>query len=58
MGPRPTGDVRFGFRSRHMQCNGDVRFAPESDRESRRPQRIMSALTPKADECIALVYVG
>jgi len=41
-----------------MQCNGDVRFAPESDRESRRPQRIMSALTPKADECIALVYVG
>jgi hypothetical protein len=28
-----------------------VRFAPESDRESRHPQRVMSALPLKADMC-------
>jgi len=37
-------------------CNakGHVRFAPNSDRESRPEPRIMSALPPKADMCSAL----
>ena len=34
-----------------------VRFAPESDRESRHPQRVMSALPLKADICSASAYV-
>jgi hypothetical protein len=29
----------------------NVRFTPDSDRESRHPQRVMSALPPKADMC-------
>src|SRR5262245_45360984 len=28
-----------------------VRFTPNSDRESRHPQKVMSALPPKADMC-------
>jgi hypothetical protein len=32
-------------------AKGHVRFAPESDRESRHPQRVMSALLLKADMC-------
>jgi hypothetical protein len=35
----------------------DVRFAPNSDRESEFPQKVMSALPPKADMCGALAYV-
>jgi hypothetical protein len=30
-----------------------VRFAPNSDRESRHPQTVMSASPPKADMCAA-----
>jgi|GEM_PF-4402999 hypothetical protein len=30
-----------------------VRFTPNSDRESEIPQKVMSALTPKADMCSA-----
>ena len=34
-----------------------VRFTPKSDRESGLPQKVMSALTPKADMCSALAHV-
>src|SRR5262245_44726446 len=30
---------------------GHVRFTPNSDRESRHPQTVMSAVPPKADMC-------
>ena len=32
-------------------------FTPDSDRESGFPRKVMSALTPKADMCGALVHV-
>ena len=35
----------------------DVRFTPNSDRESGFPQKAMSALPPKADMCGALAHV-
>jgi hypothetical protein len=35
----------------------DVRFTPNSDRESDFPQTVMSALPPKADMCSALAHV-
>jgi hypothetical protein len=35
-----------------------VRFTPNSDRESRYPQKVMSALPPKADMCSANTDVG
>jgi hypothetical protein len=35
----------------------DVRFTPDSDRESGFPQTAMSALPPKADVCGALANV-
>ena len=38
-------------------AKSDVRFAPVSDRKSGLPQRVMSALPPKADMCGALAYV-
>src|SRR5690349_11863745 len=44
-------------KSRHMLAIGNVRFTPNSDRESEFPQRTMSALPPKADMCSALAYV-
>src|SRR5262249_61712868 len=34
-----------------------VRFTPNSDRESRHPQPVMSASPPKADMCGAIAYV-
>jgi hypothetical protein len=34
-----------------------VRFAANSDRESGLPQKVMSALTPKADMCTAFGFV-
>jgi hypothetical protein len=40
-----------------MLAIGNVRFTPNSDRESEFPQRTMSALPPKADMCSALAYV-
>src|SRR5262249_39483758 len=38
-------------------AKSDVRFAPNSDRESRHPQTVMSALPPKADMCSAPAHV-
>jgi hypothetical protein len=38
-------------------AKSNVRFAPNSDRESGLPQKVMSALPPKADMCSALAYV-
>jgi hypothetical protein len=35
----------------------DVRYTPNSDRESEFPQTIMSALPPKADMCSARGHV-
>jgi len=34
-----------------------VRFTPDSDRESVFPQKVMSALPPKADSCGAATHV-
>jgi hypothetical protein len=44
-------NVRFGSLADMCVAKTYVRFAPESDRESRHPQRVMSALPPKADMC-------
>jgi len=38
-------------------AKGNVRFTPNSDRESRHPQEFMSALSLKADMCGATAYV-
>src|SRR5262249_51851771 len=38
-------------------AKSDVRFAPNSDRESGLPQPVMSALPPKADMCSAQAHV-
>src|SRR4029078_1218727 len=43
--------VRFGSKADMCGAKRYVRFAPESDRESRHPQRVMSALPLKADMC-------
>jgi len=50
-------DVRYGSLADMCVAKTYVRFAPESDRESRHPQRVMSALPPKADMCGALAQV-
>ena len=44
-----------GIGSKADMCGArsDVRFTPKSDRESRHPQTVMSALPPKADICSA-----
>src|SRR5262245_19043858 len=42
-------DVRFGSKADICAAKRDVRFTPNSDRESRHPQTVMSALPPKAD---------
>jgi hypothetical protein len=39
-------------------ATGDVRFAPDSDRESEFSQKAMSALPLKADTCSATSDVG
>src|SRR5262249_7023489 len=46
-------DVRFGSKADMCSARAHVRFAPNSDRESRHPQTVMSALPPKADICAA-----
>jgi hypothetical protein len=43
--------VRFGSLADICAAIGDVRFAPNSDRESGFPQTVMPALPPKADMC-------
>ena len=43
--------VRFGSLADICSAKGHVRFAPNSDRESGFPHKVMSALPPKADMC-------
>jgi hypothetical protein len=52
-----AGNVRFGSLADMCGAKANVRFTPNSDRESRHPQTVMSALPPKADMCAALVDV-
>src|SRR5262245_7898638 len=52
----PT-DVRFGSKADSCSAATHVRFTPNSDRKSRHPQTVMSALPPKADMCGALGHV-
>jgi len=44
-------NVRFGSKADMCGAKRHVRFTPNSDRESRHPQTVMSALHPKADMC-------
>ncbi|HEY6020391.1 MAG TPA: hypothetical protein VIY48_10920, partial [Candidatus Paceibacterota bacterium] len=44
-------NVRFGSLADICGATSDVRFTPDSDRNSRHPQKVMSALHPKADVC-------
>ena len=46
-------DVGFGSLVDICAAKSDVGFTPNSDRESGFPQKVMSALTPKADMCDA-----
>src|SRR5262245_29912706 len=50
-------DVRFGSQADMCVAKRNVRFTPNSDRKSRHPQKVMSALPPKADMCGALADV-
>src|SRR5262245_9298213 len=50
-------DVRFGSKADICGATSHVRFTPNSDRESRHPQTVMSALPPKADMCSANLNV-
>ena len=52
--------VRFGSEADARTAKSDVRFAPDSDRKSGLPQKVMSASPPRADMCAALanVYYG
>jgi hypothetical protein len=54
---RNQSHVRFGSLADICSAIGNVRFAPNSDRESDFPQTVMSALPPKADMCSALAHV-
>jgi hypothetical protein len=49
--------VRFGSLADICSAKGHVRFTPNSDRESGLLQKVMSALTPKADMCSAVADV-
>jgi len=50
-------DVRFESLADMCGAKRDVRFTPNSDRESRHLQKVMSAFPPKADMCGALAHV-
>src|SRR5262245_38930599 len=50
--------VRYGSNADMCCAIGDVRFTPNSDRESRHAAMVMSALPPKADMCSAMAHVG
>jgi len=50
-------NVRFGSKADMCAAKSDVRYYPNSDRESEFPQEVMSALPPKADVCGALAHV-
>jgi hypothetical protein len=56
VGPRAR-DVRFGSKADICAAKSDVRFAPNSDRKSVFPHKVMSALPPKADICSATSHV-
>src|SRR4030095_11457118 len=43
--------VRFGSQADICSAIADVGFPPNSDRKSGLPQKVMSALPPKADMC-------
>ena len=45
--------VRFGSKADICAAKDHVRFTLNSDRESEIPQKVMSALPPKADMCSA-----
>ena len=45
--------VRFGSEADICGATTHVRFAPNSDRESGLPPKVMSAIPPKADMCDA-----
>jgi hypothetical protein len=47
----------LGQKADRCVAKSDVRFTPNSDRESGFPQKVMSALPPKTDMCAALVDV-
>jgi hypothetical protein len=46
--PPPFAYVRFGSKADIRIAKGHVRFTPNSDRENRLPQKIMSALPPES----------
>jgi hypothetical protein len=46
--------VCFGSKADMCSAKHHVRFTPDSDRKSRHPHKVMSALPPKADMCTAL----
>src|SRR5262245_48648478 len=50
-------DVRFGSIADMCAAKGNVRFTPNSDRNSEIPQRAMSALLPRADTRCPARYV-
>src|SRR5262245_28367477 len=50
-------DVRFGSQADMCSAQRHVRFTPNSNRESKHPQTVMSALFPKADVCGANLNV-
>src|SRR5262245_40524457 len=49
-------DVRFGSKADMCNATNDVRFTPNSDRESEIPQKAMSALPPESGhvQCTSL----
>src|SRR5262249_61441423 len=49
--------VRFGSKADICSAQAHVRFTPNSDRKSRLPRKVMSALPPKADMCSAVPHV-
>jgi hypothetical protein len=52
-----TLHVRFGSKADICSAIGHVCFTPNSDRKSRHPRKVMSALPPKADMCSAIRHV-
>jgi len=47
-------NVRFGSKADMCAARRHVRFAPNSDRESGFPQKVMSVSPPKADIAVQL----
>jgi len=50
--------VRFGSQADICGAKRQVRFIPNSDCESDFSQKPMSALTPEADICSAVVHIS